>query len=349
MDSQVRGQSVAIRNSNDGISLAQTAEGALSAVTDSLQRMRELAVQSSNATNKQVDRDALNAEVVQLQAEIQRVSTQTSFNGTKLLDGSFANQNFQVGANAGETIGITSIANSQTATLAQGYKSSAAGAAATAVASVNLAAITAGTVTINGFGVGEVAATTSGGTAAEISIERGNALATAINAISDKSGVNATVDATSGALTLTKVATVSGAAGLTTSEIIVGGTITGTGLTAATTAGATAKDVTTAVGAGDVKSYNNSQAMIATIDRALSEVNTGRAAMGAVQNRFNSVISNLQTSVENISSAKSRIMDADFASETANLTRGQILQQAGTAMLAQANSLPNGVLALLRG
>ncbi|NOU40593.1 MAG: flagellin [Methylotenera sp.] len=347
MDSQIRGQAVAIRNSNDGISLAQTAEGALSSVTDSLQRMRELAVQSSNATNTQVDRDALNSEVVQLQAEIQRVSSQTSFNGTKLLDGSFANQNFQVGANAGETIGISDIANVQTTALGKGYKSTVTGLAATA-----FTAITAGDLKINGFDVGAVAA----GTAAP---DRGASLAAAINAITDKTGVTATADV-AGLVTLSKLAGTSGldsagaaVTGLSTSEIIVASsgtaTVATTGLTAGTTGASSAKLAGTQVGAGDVKSYANAQTMIATIDRALSEVNTGRAAMGAVQNRFNSVISNLQTSVENISSAKSRIMDADFAAETANLTRGQILQQAGTAMLAQANSLPNGVLALLRG
>ncbi len=212
MDSQVRGQQVAIRNANDAISFAQVAEGGLSKQTDALQRMRELAVQSINGTNTSTDRANLDAEFTQLSAEVTRLSTATKFNGTAVFG---AAQTFQVGADAGDTITTASVA----------------------------------------------------------------------------------------------AATIS----------------------------------------GNVSSVASASTAITAIDAALTAANTSRATLGAIQNRFESVVSNLQISVENQSSAKSRIMDADFAAETANLTRGQILQQAGTAMLAQANSLPNNVLSLLRG
>lgn len=224
MDSQIRGSNVAIRNANDAISYSQTADSALGSVTDTLQRMRDLAVQSSNATNNAGDRLNLNAEFSQLQAEVTRITGNTKFNGNVVLNGT-ANT-FQVGADTTDTIAVT-----------------------------------------------------------------------------------------------------------------------GTDLTAATSKTAIAADATT----NDVTTAAKASLAMTAIDTALNEVNTERATFGAVQNRFNSVVSNLQSRVENTSAAKSRIMDADFAAETANLTRGQILQQAGTAMLAQANSLPNGVMALLRG
>ncbi len=216
MDAQVRGMTVGMRNANDAISFAQTAEGGLSQVTNALQRMRELAVQSANGTNGTGDRANLDAEYQQLAAEVSRIGTGTTFNGTVVF-GSTATV-FQVGSgtSASDTISVTAVS------------------------------------------------------AATIST-----------------------------------------AGITTSA-----------------------NATTAIGA---------------IDTALDAVNTSRATLGAVQNRFESVVNNLRVAAENQSAAKSRIMDADFASETANLTRGQILQQAGTAMLAQANSLPNNVLSLLRG
>ncbi len=212
MDSQVRGQQVAMRNANDAISFAQVAEGGISKQTDALQRMRELAVQSLNGTNTSTDRANLDAEFAQLTAEVTRLNTATKFNGSAVFG---STQTYQVGADAGDTITTASVA----------------------------------------------AATITG-------------------SVSDVAAASAAVTA---------------------------------------------------------------------IDAALTAANTQRATLGAIQNRFESVVSNLQISVENQSAAKSRIMDADFAAETANLTRAQILQQAGQAMLAQANSLPNGVLTLLRG
>jgi flagellin len=228
MNAQVRGMNVAIRNANDGISLAQTAEGALSKVGDALQRMRELAVQARNATNSTSDKDSLNKEFGQLQSEINRVLGGTTFNGKHILGADATKLDFQIGANtsADDTI---------------------------SVASSNMAT---------------------------------NSTITAV------SGSSAVIDHTADASA-------------------IGGVI------------------------------NN-------IDKAIDTVNDARATWGATQSRFDAVISSLQQGVENQSAARSRIMDADFAQETANLSRAQILQQAGTAMVAQANQLPQQVLQLLR-
>lgn len=221
MNAQVRGMNVAIRNSNDAISLSQTAEGALGKVGDMLQRMRELAVQSANATNGTDDRANLDAEYQELAGEIGRTLSSTRFNGTAIL-ATGGTQVFQVGANNGDTIAVTT----------------------------------------------------------------GNIAANA--------------------------------------------------------------DITTVTSGGITTDTDANQALL-DIDTALNTLNTERALYGAVQNRFEAVISTLQVSVENQSAARSRIMDADFAAETAALTRAQVLQQAGNAMLSQANQLPNNVLRLLQG
>lgn len=329
MDSQIRGQGVAIRNANDAISLSQTAEGALNSVTDSLQRIRELAIQGSNATNTQVDRDALNAEVTQLKAEIERVADQTTFNGTKLLDGSFSGANFQVGANAAETIGVSSIIDANLATLGGTVNVATASVAASGLTGF-ATAIAAGGVTINGVDIGAIGAS---GSAAE----RASSLVNAINQVSGQTNVGASYDNATGQISLRSSA-----------AIVVAGTAPAV-TTSGFAAGTIATSATTGITGLSVSSFAGSQLAITQADAALTQINTARANLGAIQNRFTSVVSNLQSSVENLSASKSRIMDADFASETAKLTRGQILQQAGTAMLAQANSLPNGVLALLRG
>ena len=231
MNTQVRGMNVAIRNANDAISLAQTAEGALSKINDMGQRMRELAVQSANATNNATDRESLDAEFQALSAEIKRNLEGTSFNGTKLF-AALATMTFQVGANNTPTDQI-------------------------AVVTTNLTAETSMT------------------------------------------------------------------------DILGGGT--GGGAAAA-----------------DIKEVGKSREALGKLDKMLATVNAKRAEFGATQNRFEAVIQTLQVSAENQTAARSRIMDADFASETAALTRSQVLQQAGTAMLSQANSLPNNVLSLLR-
>lgn len=349
MTSQIRGLNQAVRNANDGISLAQTAEGALSTVTDNLQRIRELAVQSANATNSASDRAALNTEAQQLKAEIDRVASTTSFNGVKLLDGQFSSQDFQVGANAGETISIASIANAQSSALGStmvGTFLGSAGANPTATAALVTAATTAiaagtGVFTIKDAGGTdvEILPAGSGGLAAAANgTERIAQIKEAINAKSNLTGVNAAVDATTGGLVLSSshTITVGGSAALAANTGIVGAT----GTAAAATTGFATMDISSAAGATLAMKF---------MDSALTSVNTARANLGAIQNRFSSVVSNLQTVSENVSAARSRILDADFASETAQLTRGQILQQAGTAMLAQANSLPNNVLSLLRG
>ena len=328
MGSQVRGLNVAVRNANDGISLAQTAEGALGQVGNNLQRMRELSVQASNGTNSQVDRDALDTEFTQLKAEIQRVAEQTSFNGRNLLDGSFTGVAFQVGANAGQSITIASIANVQTAALG-GPTTRVTGSVAASTMTGFATAVSAGGLTINGTDVGAIAGAGS-------AQERAGQVAEAINRVSAATGVGASYDVVSGQLSLTSAAVIN-----------VGGaaaTVADTGLASGTFGALT---TTTGITSLSVSSYTNSQMSITQLDKAIASVNSSRANLGAIQNRFDSVVSNLQVNSENLSASRSRIMDADFAQETANLSRSQILQQAGTAMVAQANQLPQSVLKLL--
>lgn len=407
---QIRGLDQAVRNSNDGISMVQTAEGALDEVTTNLQRIRELAVQSANATNSSSDRAALQLEVAQLISEIDRVATQTSFNGVKLLDGSFSSQAFQVGANAGETISVSSIASARSSSMGQSVaatstvtlsgavsglsinsasisstgdardfaaavNNSSAGVTATANANTATGANMAddgtgaeGTLTINGVTTSSVALT---GTTATDRV----ALVDAINAISAATGVTATntgADATGITLEAADGRNIEVALNQTTAggadgfvagtvginagtdygtvslssdaAIEVSGTVTNTSLSTGTIA-ATATGV--AVSNLDISSVSGANDALASIDAALSTINNSRANLGSIQNRFESVVRSLQTTSENLSASRSRIQDADFAAETAALTKGQILQQAGTAMLAQANSLPQNVLSLL--
>ncbi|MGJ0517106.1 MAG: flagellin [Methylomicrobium sp.] len=573
---QIRGNDQAARNANDGISLAQSAEGDLVTIASNLQRMRELAVQAANATNSDSDRKAIDGEVQALSAEIDRVAQNSSFNGTKLLDGSFTAKNFQIGANntssdviqississartsdlgsAGSTFSATNTGTATTAALAAGdltlngqqvgaskigalpgqttssaYSiaeainavSAQSGVTATAnpntvsgSAATAFTAIAADTFSINGINIGAVAA---GGTAAG----QGANVAAAINQVSTQTGVTASANTTTGALTLTAAdgrdinistsaankATLLTQTGLATGNVSVAGTtvslgafstltstdatdkvgitvdgttvlastavgaggvtaatlatalntfltsntgyqatltsdgsslgtaVTGANLTAGVSltksdgtavdlqitfsdttgalapagttgggfAGKTNGDVTatvsntTAAGAGQVSNHGtitlsstsadgivlggagaanagfttgttaatttssvnsiasvnvltaaNASKALDAIDGALQTINTSRASLGAYQNRFATVVDSLQTRTENLAASKSRITDADFAKETANLTRAQILQQAGTAMLSQANQLPQGVLSLLR-
>ena len=328
MNAQVRGLNVAARNANDGISLSQTAEGALGKVGDMLQRMRELAVQSANVTNSQTDRDALNAEVTQLKAEIDRVANTTSFNGTKLIDGSFTAGKFQVGANAGETIDVSQITDANLAAL--GSVTSASTQSTVAIS--DLGAVAAGSLTINGTDIGALSAV---GT----NQQRQADVVDAINRISTTTGVNAYFDTDNGVIVLTSDA-----------DITVAGTDDGT-LTAfdgATGDSATAT-TTTGITTLDISSYGGANLAMQQIDSALTQVNGARADLGAIQSRFESAVANIQVTAENTAAARGRIMDADFAAETANMSRAQILQQAGTAMVAQANQLPQQVLSLLKG
>ncbi len=434
MTTQIRGLTQAARNANDGISLAQTAEGALQEITNNLQRIRELAVQSANATNSTVDREALNSEASQLIAEIDRVATQTSFNGVSLIDGTFAGQTFQVGANAGETITITSFTSMRASALGVGSGSSYS--TSVSASSVTTTALSAGDISINGVQVGATTAdgvssvnatgsaiakvnainavsgstgvvatvnatsvsgssvdsgTTNTGATADgdivingVSIDgveastnvvvRGEQFAANINAVSAQTGVTATFNTTTGALTLsaadgrniqiTESNNGAGKAGLTAAVTVStyslsssssdGITIGGgaTGLTAAgLTAGYTAATAT--VGAGvsslDLSTASGASNALTIIDSALAGVNSLRGDLGAYQNRFASTVANLNATSENLTAARSRIQDADFAAETAALTKASIAQQAGIAMLAQANALPQQILGLLQG
>ncbi|MCS4280202.1 flagellin [Stenotrophomonas rhizophila] len=334
---QIRGTDVAIRNANDGISLAQVAEGSLTEVGNNLQRIRELAVQASNATNSASDRKALQAEVEQLVSEIDRVAKQSDFNGTKLLDGSFTSQLFQVGANAGQSIAINNVVDAKADALGN-----AKFAAASTGATITVAEAAAGLsgVVINGAAIGDIAAKDN---TADFSA----AAAAAINSKIGETGVYAEVVTTAGtpdthALKLTSVEadrdlviTGTPAPGFTLS------TVAAPTAAAATATGKFVKDL-------NVSTYVGAQQALEIVDKALESVNSVRADLGAIQNRFTSVVANLQTSSENLSASRSRIRDTDFAKETAELTRTQILQQAGTAMLAQANQVPQNVLSLLQ-
>jgi flagellin len=427
MTTQIRGNNQAARNANDGISLAQTAEGDLAQISVNLQRMRELAVQSANATNSTSDRAALDAEVQALSAEIDRSAQNSSFNGTKLLDGSFVAQRFQVGANgtASDSIVVTGVASARTSSLG----GSGTSTVTTLTGGVTTAPLVAGDLTLNGLQVGSAAT----GAAPGQSTSSAYSIALAINAVSSQSGVTATAQATTttGIVPTAFAAVTTGATltvnGIQIGNIAAGGTVVGAGantaaainlasaqtgvtasadntgtvtltaadgrdivlgagflggatggLAAGTSHGTIKLDTNNAagivisggtpgnagLGAGttlptttltvlSVASINvltaaNATNALAAIDGALTTINSSRAALGAVQNRFSSVVASLQTTAENLTASRSRIQDADFALETANLSRAQILQQAGTAMVAQANQIPQGVLKLLQ-
>jgi len=331
---QIRGTDVAIRNANDGISLAQVAEGALSEIGNNLQRVRELAVQASNATNSASDRKALQAEVTQLVSEIDRVAKQSDFNGTKLLDGSFTSQLFQVGANAGQAIAINNVVDAKASSLGNAKFAPAVSSTADVATLTDLTG-----VTINGVTIGTISGTTTTEFAASAAAQINNQIG--------ETGVYAEVVTTAGTpdthrLKLTPVEAdrdlvITGAAQLSLAD----STAAAPSSVAATATGAVVKDL-------DVSSYVGAQKALEVVDKALESVNSVRADLGAIQNRFTSVVANLQTSTENLSASRSRIRDTDFAKETAELTRTQILQQAGTAMLAQANQVPQNVLSLLQ-
>ena len=436
--SQIRGLNQAVRNANDGISLAQTAEGALKASGDILQRVRELSVQSANATNSAGDRKAIQAEVGQLLSELDRISTTTEFNGQKLLDGSFGSATFQVGANANQTITATT-GNFRTTTYGAQLKQSApvvvaATAAATALTGTfDIAGLQTKTVTLTATDTMATAAAkinaqseatgvtasarnqveltnfaASGSyslavkgdntTAANVTFSVSAAGATAaglaetvkaFNDVSSQTGISAKLNAGGNGVVLVNESGAdiqiqnNSAAGNTISvgaydavTSATSGTATFVAGVAAAPAGgyATARgylemnsdkgfsignltgtppvtasaSTLNAVNTIDVSTVDGSTKALKIIDSALSAVNGQRASFGALQSRFETTVNNLQSTSENISASRGRIQDADFAAETANLSRAQILQQAGTAMVAQANQLPQGVLALLR-
>ncbi len=336
---QIRGTDVAIRNANDGISLAQVAEGSLTEIGNNLQRVRELSVQASNATNSASDRKALQAEVTQLVSEIDRVAKQSDFNGTKLLDGSFSSQLFQVGANAGQAIAIDKTIDAKAGSL--GTSTFATGATAALAASTDGARFS-GTVMGVDIGTVEVKA---GATTADAS----KAVATAINAKIGEAGIYAEANA-DGTLKLSSVkeGKAVAAADIALMRSDYDATAKTWGTAAAAGAYTAGTDTSANVQKLDVSTVLGAQQALEVVDKALGAINSTRADLGAIQNRFTSVVANLQTSSENLSASRSRIKDTDFAKETAELTRTQILQQAGTAMLAQANQVPQNVLSLLQ-
>lgn len=475
--SQIRGNTTAARNANDGISLAQTAEGGLSTAGDLLQRIRELAVQSANGTNSDSDRKSIQNEVSALSQELDRVANTTQFNGQNVLDGSLTSAQFQVGANSGQTINIgvgsakatdlgnnalksatgsgttlsqakvdstvggNNITAAETMTITSGNgvatnvvvsgedtaatppkggdsaakiaqkinaQSGTTGVTAMASTTATIAGIVDGAVQFDLRGANSVANdSTSKAVTISAKVVGGDlsALAQAINAQSGTTAITASIkkdEAGTASLVLSNAngddisiknklvdtatglgaATIAGAstpakgsqaavnptpvaipvgnAGATNASAVVGGTLdftsdsgfsiksTGTAVLGGTAGDSFGSDLNS-VAKVDVSTVDGSNAALKTIDAALNQINSNRAALGAIQNRFASTIANLNTTTENLSASRSRIQDTDFAAETASMTRGQILQQAGTAMLAQANSLPNGVLSLLRG
>ncbi len=343
---QIRGLDVAVRNANDGISLAQVAEGSLTEIGNNLQRIRELAVQSSNASNSASDRAALNAEVKQLTAEIDRVAKQADFNGTKLLDGTFASQLFQVGANAGQAIAIDKVVDAKAASLGGGQFDSGSIAVAAPADGNTPVAFTAMSITNGTSGTISLADLTvpaSGVDAATTQKAAVTALAAHINGRLGETGVYAEANAAGTAVTLTAVKQSKNASDVyaNMTVAVTGGTYTGDNTAPAVPASKFVSNL-------DISTFKGAQQALEVVDKALTSVNGARADLGAIQNRFTSVVANLQTSSENLAASRSRIRDTDFAKETAELTRTQILQQAGTAMLAQANQVPQNVMSLLR-
>lgn len=441
MTANIRGISAAIRNANDGISLTQTAEGSLSEIGNNLQRIRELAVQSSNTGNNSSDRSALNAEATQLVNEINRVADNAAFNGIKLLDGSFQNQALQVGAGNEFNDRITiSIGSAKANALGVGGSSYSTSTSSTAVTT----ALVAGSLTLNGTSVGasatdgvsfttpsssgisvaaainavsgqsgvtatvnatslsgqEVTASTAilandilingvdigpiaagAGTTTNDKVIRGSHVAAAVNAKSAQTGVTASYSTTDGAVSLTatdgrnitvvsKLAT--GVSGITSDSYSTDGTaITSTTRSTVSLSSNSANGITvgganpayaglnsanipatTVSSAGissvDISTASGAQSSLNVLDKAINTVTDLRASMGAYQNRLSAAISNLETTSMNLQASRSRILDTDYAKETTNLAKSQIITQAATAMLAQANQSAQSVLALLK-
>ncbi|QCJ70666.1 flagellin FliC [Providencia heimbachae] len=314
----VKGLTQAARNANDGISIAQTAEGAVNEINDNLQRIRELTVQAKNGSNSESDTKSIQDEVKQRLDEINRISEQTQFNGVKVLSQD-TKMAVQVGANDGEKIDI------------------------------ELQQIDSGTLKLDKF---DLNFTGYGKTATEVTVQVSGA--DAVQKL-DTAALDAKV--TAGTFKSYEVLqSLDAATGAVKPDELVIKTTDGAGkvayvkadVTAGTSAGdkAVVDTTTTAVTALTMDAANAKP--LAALDSALSKVDGFRSSLGAIQNRFQSTINNLNNSVNNLSAARSRIQDADFATEVSNMSRGQILQQAGTAVLAQANQVPQGVLSLLR-
>ena len=365
MNAQAKGLAVAARNANDGISLAQTAEGALGKVGDMLQRMRELAVQSSNATNSSTDRAALQAEVAQLTAEIDRVAKTSSFNGAKLLDGTFAGAVFQVGASAGDNITVGGLVDAKVSSIGDvkfGKNTPVTvGAGDAAGLALEIGSDSWTTQTAAPAAATEVFMTVSGvhynlGKFAAVNSmqERAGHMVAAINKYSADTGVTAFLEKNTAGTGYEVVVRSEklDAAGANTLAVAFGGTLlvaNNFGLASANLqVGAAAATSTGGLDKLSVLKQSDAWQALKQLDKAIDSVNAARGNLGALQTRFEKTVENIDIMNENISAARGRIVDADFAAETANLSRTQILQQAGTAMVAQANQLPQNVLSLLR-
>jgi len=427
--SQIRGLNQAVRNSNDGISLAQTAEGALNETTNILQRIRELSVQAANDTNNDSDRESLQAEVGQLKTELDRIAETTNFNGNKILNGSFLGAKVQVGANVGETISV-SVGDARTTALARQVRVSSSDGVSTTSSFGTLSFTPAGGSSVvirsavaaddqlstsnnansaiakakaindaSAFSgvraiVGDTTVTGAAITAATLDEtnfltindqkitgfvvqdnDADGSLVDAINAVSDKTGVVASLNensqlvltaadgrnievAVTGATTLGGIAAgvTGGKISLqsngqfdanfdTNTDAALGGITTSGTLTGTVVFGVNSDSSVSSI---DISTRDGAVKALDVIDLALEQVSSSRANLGALQNRLESTINNLSTTSENLSASRSRILDADFASETATLSRNQIIQQAGVSILAQANQQPQIALSLLR-
>ncbi|OSO72681.1 flagellin [Stutzerimonas stutzeri] len=339
LTSQVNGLSVAVRNANDGISLAQTAEGALQQSTNILQRMRDLSLQSANGSNSDSERTALNDEVTQLKKELDRISNTTTFGGRQLLDGSFGVASFQVGAAANEIISV-GIDEMSSKSLSGTYFELSTDAVEVGDDDVGAVKGDVGiAIVLSDGSTVDVKATMKGGETAKQAAEK---VAAAIN--DANVGVGAFVD-DDGKIEYVAKADKDGASVLTSITFTAGDTT----LTLADVADADMVEATAnKVSEIDITDAKGAQAAVLVIDDAIKMIDSQRAELGAVQNRFDNTIANLQSISENVSAARGRIEDTDFAAETANLSKNQILQQAGTAILAQAKQLPQAVLSLLQ-
>ncbi|MDN2480604.1 flagellin [Vibrio agarivorans] len=321
---QSRGLDVAVRNANDGISIAQTAEGAMNETTNILQRMRDLSLQSSNGSNSKADRIAIQEEVTALNNELNRIAETTSFGGQKLINGTYGEQSFQIGADSGEAVimelkdlrsdngnmgGLSHVAaNAQNGDWA-------VGAGADLTIGYNDLDGNAQTITINAKEGDDI-----------------EQLATYINGQTDVVQANVDED---GALQI-----YAGENKVDTSTALTFGGSLQTDLAMGAGAAVTVNDI-------DVTSVGGSQEAVAIIDSALKYVDSHRAELGAIQNRFNHTINNLDNINENVNASKSRIKDTDFAKETTAMTKSQILSQASSSILAQAKQAPNSALSLL--
>ncbi len=346
MTSQINGLGQASQNANDGVSLTQTAQGSLTEITNDLQTMRDLAVESLNATNSSQDRADLDQQFQQLSQDINSVAQSASFNGVNLLDGSFQGATFQIGANVGQTISVSSVASAETSALGAVYTDTADAGTYTAAA---VTAGDSGTITItaaDGKTYTTDPVTLTGTATTDLAT-----VAAAINQLSSNDGgVIATVNTAGTGINLSSA-----------SALATGATI-GVAYTPSGTETETAGDLglgatysaanfaanTSYLNTASVDSVDSSNLALAQIDSALQQVAASGAQLGAYQNRFQAAITGLSTDSTNLQSARSGIEDTDYASATSQLSQAQILQQASTAMVAQANTIPQNILTLLQ-